>query len=84
MEKICNMMRLPSMVKTLTQQKPNAALSLIADGHVGSQMCNVIKMKELKSVINEFCEMEACPEWDLKYLKQVEDGETKNGPHPGA
>ncbi|KRZ19565.1 hypothetical protein T4B_6280 [Trichinella pseudospiralis] len=67
-----------------TQQKPNAALPLIADGHVGSQMCNVIKMKELKSVINEFCEMEACPEWDLKYLKQVEDGETKNGPHPGA
>ncbi|KAL1236857.1 Proton-gated ion channel [Trichinella pseudospiralis] len=27
---------------------------------------------------------QTCPEWDLKYLKQVEDGETKNGPHPGA
>ncbi|KRZ68602.1 hypothetical protein T10_4625 [Trichinella papuae] len=27
---------------------------------------------------------QTCPEWDLKYLKQVEIGETKNGPHPGA
>ncbi|KRY99627.1 hypothetical protein T4B_1855 [Trichinella pseudospiralis] len=27
---------------------------------------------------------QTCPEWDLKYLKQVEDGETKNGPLPGA
>ncbi|KRX31144.1 hypothetical protein T09_3951, partial [Trichinella sp. T9] len=26
---------------------------------------------------------QTCPEWDLKYLMQVEDGETKNGPHPG-
>ncbi|KRY62494.1 hypothetical protein T4B_1866, partial [Trichinella pseudospiralis] len=26
---------------------------------------------------------QTCPEWDLKYLKQVEIGETKNGPHPG-
>ncbi|KRX32244.1 hypothetical protein T06_15495 [Trichinella sp. T6] len=27
---------------------------------------------------------QTCRKWDLKYLMQVEDGETKNGPHPGA
>ncbi|KRY62830.1 hypothetical protein T4A_10458 [Trichinella pseudospiralis] len=27
---------------------------------------------------------QTCPEWDLKYLKQEDDGETKNGPLPGA
>ncbi|KRX32371.1 hypothetical protein T06_4629, partial [Trichinella sp. T6] len=26
---------------------------------------------------------QTCQKWDLKYLMQVEDGETKNGPHPG-
>ncbi|KRX81346.1 hypothetical protein T06_6383 [Trichinella sp. T6] len=27
---------------------------------------------------------QTCPEWDLKYLKHVEDRETSKGPYPGA
>ncbi|KRY31630.1 hypothetical protein T01_4868 [Trichinella spiralis] len=40
--------------------------------------------KQIKSGINEFCEMANMPRVGLEYLMQVEDGETENGPHPGA
>ncbi|KRY31656.1 hypothetical protein T01_11099 [Trichinella spiralis] len=43
-----------------------------------------MRFAEIKSGINEFCEMANMPGVGLEYLMQVEDGETENGPHPGA
>ncbi|KRX30768.1 hypothetical protein T05_13178 [Trichinella murrelli] len=44
-----------------------------------------MQQQQQQFFINEnSAKWQACPEWDFEYLMQVEDGETKNGPHPGA